>query len=85
MPAGRRPTVKPGNPDVPAERLIFASNFREARKAACLSQQAVSGQTGYTQGFISDVERGKSSINLDGAAILANLVNVPLWKLLKPD
>ncbi|ALR23155.1 helix-turn-helix domain-containing protein [Sphingobium baderi] len=62
---------------------LFGRNFREARQAAGLSQQAVHAETGLAQSFISDVERGKSTISLDNAAYLANCVRVPLWKLLE--
>jgi ribosome-binding protein aMBF1 (putative translation factor) len=66
------------------ERLIFARNFRKARKAANLTQRAVNDKTGFAQSWISEVETGQSSINIDNMAILAKLVNVPLWQLLVP-
>lgn len=69
---------------VPAERLIFARNFRHARKAAKLSQRAVKDKTGFAQSWISEVETGKSPPNIDNMAALAKCVGVPLWKLLLP-
>ncbi|OKP00818.1 helix-turn-helix domain-containing protein [Xenorhabdus eapokensis] len=78
-------TDDPEKKPVPQERLIFARNFRNARKAAKLSQRAVKRKTGFAQSWISEVETGRSTINLDNAAILAECVGVPLWKLLLPE
>jgi len=72
------------NKTVPAERLIFARNFRKARKAAKLSQRDITDRAGFAQSFISEVETGKSTVNIDNMATLANVVGVPLWKLLVP-
>ena len=69
---------------MPAERLVFARNFKEARKKAGLTQAAIRERTGLAQPFISEVENGLSTINLDNAAQLAAAVGVPLWKLLVP-
>lgn len=69
---------------VPAERLVFARNFRKARKAAELTQRDVRDKTGFAQSWISELETGQSTINLDNMAILAACVGVPLWKLLVP-
>jgi len=69
---------------VPAERLIFARNFRNARKAAELTQRDVREMTGFAQSWISELETGQSTINLDNMAILSACVGVPLWKLLVP-
>jgi transcriptional regulator with XRE-family HTH domain len=66
------------------ERIIFGANLREARRAKKLSQRDVTAQTGFAQAYISDIETGKSSINIDNMAALARLVGVPLWKLLQP-
>ncbi|WP_306432318.1 helix-turn-helix domain-containing protein [Xanthomonas citri] len=69
---------------VPVERLIFARNFRQARKAAKLSQRDIRDRTGLTRSWISNIETGKSPPNLDNMAMLAKCVGVPLWKLLVP-
>lgn len=80
----RRDTDDPENKTASAERLVFARNFRKARKAANLTQRAVNDKTGFAQSWISEVETGQSAINIDNMAILANLVDVPLWQLLVP-
>lgn len=78
-----KPSTPPGKL-VPPERLTFARNFKKARKAAGLTQQAIQKRTGISQPFLSKVENGSSTINLDNAAQLADVVGQPLWKLLKP-
>lgn len=69
---------------VTAERLIFARNFRQARKNAGLTQMAIKKLTGFDQSWLSQVENSLSSISLDNMAVLAKAVGVPLWKLLLP-
>lgn len=80
----RRDTDDMTSQTAPAERLIFAGNFRKARKKAGLTQQAITDRTGFAQSFISEVENGRSSINIDNMAKLAEVVGAPLWKLLVP-
>ena len=74
----------PVDKPAPPERLIFARNFKKARKEAGLTQEAIRERTGLAQPFISEVENGRSTINLDNAAQLAAAVGKPLWKLLTP-
>lgn len=83
MAPAKRQTGSTGDSLTPPERHFFAANFKRARKAAGLTQEAVREKTGFAQSFISEVETGSSSINLDNAAQLAKLVGVPLWKLLR--
>lgn len=71
-------------PATKEERLIFGRNLREARRAAGLTQRDITRMAGYAQSFISDVETGACAINIDNMGALARLVDVPLWKLLKP-
>jgi len=74
----------PGDSPPPPERLVFARNFKKARKDAGLTQQAIREKTGFSQPFISELENGLSTINLDNMAQLAAAVGKPLWKLLVP-
>lgn len=65
-------------------RIAFGRNLEHARLEAGLSQQDVERMGGVSQPFLSNVERGLTSINLDNAARLADIVGVPLWQLLIP-
>lgn len=75
---------QPRSRPVSEERITFGANFRRARRAKKLSQRDVTTRTGFAQSFISEVETGKSPIGIDNMAVLAKLVGVPLWELLKP-
>lgn len=80
----RRDTDDSENKTASAERLVFARNFRKARKAKNLTQRDAHDKTGFAQSWISEVETGQSAINIDNMAALARLVDVPLWQLLVP-
>ncbi|AKK19702.1 helix-turn-helix transcriptional regulator [Candidatus Liberibacter africanus] len=66
------------------ERMIFVQNFRNTRKKAKMTQKAIKECTGFAQSWISELETGKSTINIDNMIILAHILDTPLWKLLKP-
>jgi DNA-binding XRE family transcriptional regulator len=66
------------------DRRVFAYNFKRARKAAGLTQDALSRITGLTQAFLSDVENAKSTVSLDNASALAEAVGHSLLQLLTP-
>lgn len=72
------------NRPISEERLVFARNFRRARKAAGLTQQAITERTGFAQSWLSEVENGLSPPSIDSMAELAKVVRQPLWKLLQP-
>jgi transcriptional regulator with XRE-family HTH domain len=73
-----------GEVKIPIERLIFARNFRKARRQLNLTQRDVTQKTGFAQSWISELENGLSTVNIDNMAILAACVEVSLWKLLIP-
>lgn len=62
----------------------FGRNFREARRAAKLSQQEVERLTGIPQHYVSTLERGRENPTLETMARLAEAVGKPLADLLKP-
>lgn len=71
------------NRAISAERIIFAKKFRQARKAAGISQERVQEYTGLNKSYISDIERCKVNLSLDNMSILANAIGVPLSELLE--
>lgn len=62
----------------------FGRNFREARRAAKLSQQEVERLTGIPQHYISTLERGRENPTLETMARLADAIGKPLADLLRP-
>lgn len=81
---GNRPKEGDSRREVHPLRIAFGRNLEQARLAAGLSQQDIERLGGVSQPFLSNVERGLTSINLDNAARLADIVGVPLWQLLIP-
>ncbi len=73
-----------GNTLIQKDRRVFAYNFKRARKASGLTQEALSRITGLTQAFLSDVENAKSTVSLDNASTLAKAVGHSLRQLLIP-
>ena len=69
---------------IPEARKVFARNFRRARINAGLTQNDIHQSFGFAQSFISDLERCRTTVNLDNMSQLATAVGVPLWQLLKP-
>ncbi len=67
-----------------AENILFGRRLRDARLSAGMSQQSLHDATGVAISLISGVESGKRNISLQRAALLANAVGVPLFKLLTP-
>jgi transcriptional regulator with XRE-family HTH domain len=70
--------------EIEQECRAFASNFREARIQADLTQEEIANITGLTQAFISKMENDETSVSLPNAIRLAAAVNKPICKLLKP-
>jgi hypothetical protein len=68
----------------PIERILFAKNFRNARRAKKFTQAYVVKATGFNQSYLSLVENGRATISLDNAALLAKTIGTDLWKLLIP-
>lgn len=69
----------------PISRMVFAANFKAARKAARLRQTDIHKATGLAVSFISDVENAKANISLDKADQLARVVGQELHRLLDPN
>lgn len=67
------------------ERLTFGRNIRRARLLQGMSQAVVAERAKLTVTFLSRLERGKSGVSIDNAALLAEVVQVPLHRLLDPD
>lgn len=67
---------------LPIELRLFAQNFKLAREKAGLSQKQVHEMTGLARSYLSDVERQIESVGIDTMALMAQAVEVPLYRLL---
>jgi transcriptional regulator with XRE-family HTH domain len=66
-------------------KKIFGENLRSFRKQKGLSQRALYAICGIEHGTISRMENGEVNATLNTIAILADALEVPYWKLIKPD
>lgn len=60
----------------------FGAALRRERKAAGLSQSALAKKLGLTQGAIGNLESGRTDPRLGVAAAIANVLGVPIVRLL---
>ena len=56
----------------------FGEAVRNRRKELGYTQSQVAAVTGFSVSFISDLERGKQTAELEKAIILANMIGVDL-------
>ncbi|KPA89294.1 MULTISPECIES: helix-turn-helix domain-containing protein [Pseudomonas] len=63
-------------------RLRFAQKFKQARRAAGLTQADVMNRSGVQRSTLSDIEQGKHNVTIDMMDRLANAVGYPLAELL---
>lgn len=63
-------------------RLRFAQKFKQARRAAGLTQADVMNRSGVQRTTLSDIEQGKHNVTIDMMDRLANAVGYPLAELL---
>jgi len=67
-----------------AIRRTFADNMRAARVAKGMTQVQLSDRTGWSQGWISQLERGERVVDLDELATLAKILGVTAQWLVTP-
>ena len=60
-------------------------NLRRLRNQKGLSQRALYALCGIDNGMISRMENGEINVTLKTIGILADALEVPYWKLIKPD
>jgi ribosome-binding protein aMBF1 (putative translation factor) len=65
-------------------RQIFAANLRKARHAKGLSQEALAADADVDRRYLSDIERGKTSVGLDIMVKLALVLEILPMELLRP-
>jgi transcriptional regulator with XRE-family HTH domain len=71
------PTRKPA-------RVVFGLALREARDRLGYSQERLALEAGINRTYVSDIERGARNVAINNLEKLADAVNLPLWKMLKP-
>ena len=65
--------------------IDFGENLRSFRRQKGLSLRELYALCGIDHGMLSRMENGKINVTLKTIAILADALEVPYWKLIKPD
>ena len=66
-------------------RRLVGRNVRRARHAAGLTQEQLSERSGFTQGYLSGLERGQRNPTVVSVFELAQALGVDHLDLLRPD
>jgi transcriptional regulator with XRE-family HTH domain len=77
-------TTKTKAPIAKGARSILAANMKMFRAARKLSQEDLALECELHRTFIAHVERGARNISLDNIEKIADALEVPVHKLLKP-
>ncbi|MCL2345889.1 MAG: helix-turn-helix domain-containing protein [Desulfobulbus sp.] len=62
-------------------RKRFGLRIRELRQATGLSQEAFADRCGFARSYMSRIERGGANPSLDAVQVLADALNVEVFKL----
>lgn len=65
-------------------RKLVGHNFARIRQEKCLTQEDVEARSGFSQQYISSLERGKRNPTIITLYELACALDVPLLALLEP-
>lgn len=78
----RTEAIRPSKPQ--SAKVLFGTRLRLAREDFRLSQELLADMAGMHRTYIGQVERGERNISVDNMEKLADAVNLPLWKMIKP-
>lgn len=66
-------------------KIILRKNLKELRDERDWSQDDLAESTGYTRGFIADIERGKSWVSPESLEKIAGALDVPIHRLFSTE
>jgi transcriptional regulator with XRE-family HTH domain len=66
-------------------RALIGRNVRRARERAKLTQEQFADKSGFSQQYISDLERGRRNPTVVTLYELAQALGIPHLDLLRPD
>lgn len=67
-----------------SSRSHIAANIRRLRKAKGLSQEKLGEMAEFHRTYVSQLERGKANISIDGLEHIARILGVTTTELLQP-
>jgi transcriptional regulator with XRE-family HTH domain len=65
-------------------RVLIGQNFTRLRKRRGLTQEELAEKSGFSQQYLSDLERGKRNPTIVSLYELAQALGVPYLELLRP-
>jgi transcriptional regulator with XRE-family HTH domain len=63
-------------------RKLVGSNFARVRRASGLTQEELAARSGFTQGYLSDLERGRRNPTIVSLYELAQVLGVEVVELI---
>jgi len=66
-------------------RLTLAENLRVRRISKGLSQERLAELAGFHRTYVSQIERCSSNVSLENLQKVADVLEVEVWELLKPE
>ncbi|MGB6143429.1 MAG: helix-turn-helix transcriptional regulator [Rhodanobacter sp.] len=76
--------LKSSHPFPSSTRSYVAANVRRCRKAKGLSQEKLGELAGLHRTYVSQLERSKANISIDGLERIARILGVDTAELLQP-
>lgn len=64
---------------------IFRNNLKYYRKKLGLTQEKLSEISGISSDYLSEIERGKRTPSFKRLDLIANALNIEVYKLFKPQ
>ena len=64
---------------------IFRNNLKYYRKKLGLTQEKLSEVSGISSDYLSEIERGKRTPSFKRLDLIANALNIEVYKLFKPQ
>ena len=73
------------SPNLAKARVTLAENLRVRRVSKGLSQERLAELAGFHRTYISQIERCSTNVSLENLQKVADVLEVEVWQLLKPE
>lgn len=73
------------SPNLAKARVTLAENLRGRRVSKGLSQERLAELAGFHRTYVSQIERCSTNVSLENLQKVADVLEVEVWQLLKPE
>lgn len=73
------------SPNLAKARVTLAENLRMRRVSKGLSQERLAELAGFHRTYVSQIERCSTNVSLENLQKVADVLEVEVWQLLKPE